>query len=462
MSKQEEFTLNIAKLENERLLLYTSEMYLNKEFHLDIKDESISTKIYHKIQELWSQGLLELFIKNNILRDKLEVKDLVAFDSARFTKLVLEVLKLKLMDEKEAWGLLFLNAARVQDVFENAEDFKASYFKGALFYDILFKSEEENIGDKIEDFDALFKELHKASQIEILWLEEDIFKALKIEESTSSIVSSQVMEEDIEPKIILTHRLLEKEDKTELWELLENFSHEERNKFLNELYLKQKHITAEDYLELPALYTDVSYAHYLRGVYFYNFAWEARGLGITNTVGQKNYALFYERLRYAMKDLKKAYELSPNEQTYWAELYNLVKHFNSIEADSIQAELYALIKKDAMQNEFCIKRVSHLNKARWGGSHEESLNWAREVIEHSQKGDSIRVIIFEVLIEQYNYILEFDRDEKSANAIFEDEDLQEEVNQYFEELLNNSQEITATIVFWYEKVGDKERLKKLF
>ena len=453
MSKEEEFALAIANFENRPT--NNIEEYFNDEFNFDIKAQSIGTKIYHKIQELWSQGLLEVFIKNNILSDKLEVKDLVAFDSARFVKFLLEILKLKLMDEKEIWGLLFLNAARVQDTFNNAQEFKASYFKGALYYEILFQSDEEDRGEKIQNFDTLVNASLQASDMEILWLEEDIFKTLKIEKATSATKPLSVNEDET----TLMHTLLKQEDKRELWQLLDSWTQEERDIELPQLY--SKHITAEDYLELPALYPTVSYAHYLRAVYFYNYAWEARGLGITNTVGQKNYALFYERLRYARADLKKAYELSPNEQTYWAELYNLVKHFRNKDSDTLEEELYERIKENAMHNVFCIERVSHMKKARWGGSHKESLDWAREVVSSSKKGDGLKIIIFEVLIEQYNYILEYDKDEEKANAIFQEEALQDEVNEYFDELLGSSYKVKSKLLFWYEKVGDLKRVKML-
>ncbi|CAA6826272.1 MAG: Unknown protein [uncultured Sulfurovum sp.] len=475
-SQEEKFILSIVKLEDEHLEnnleTYSVEKYLNDEFSFNIHDENIFTKVYYVLQKALTEGILEVFIKNNILTDKLEVKDLVAFDATRFIKLVLEVLNLKLLSKKEAWGLLFLNASRIQDTFKNAEEFKTSYFKGALFYDILFKSEEDNRGEKIQNFDALFKDLYDASKVKLFWLEGEVFKALNIEESSSNLVSKDLVQNDEnsnEPQITSMYKLLKKEDKTELWKLLDNFSQEERNKFLNHLYIDKKEqieiLTAEDYLELPARYPDVSYAHYLRGIYFYHFAWEARGLGLTNTVGQKNYALFYERLRYARTDLKRAYELSPNEQTYWAELYNLVKHFRGKDSDQIEEELYARIKKDAMQNTFCIKRVSHMKKARWGGSHTESLNWAREVVADSPQGNYNKIIIFEVLIEQSNYILEFDRNEEKANAIFKNKVLQNEVNQYFDELIANIAEaplsLKSTLIFWYEKVGDLARLQKI-
>jgi hypothetical protein len=88
------------------------------------------------------------------------------------------------------------------------------------------------------------------------------------------------------------------------------------------------------------------------------------------------------------------------------------------------------------------------------------LEWAREVISHSNDGDSMKIIIFEVLIEQYQYILEYDKDEEKANAVFEDIALQDEINQYFDELLEHSS-LHNTLLFWYEKTDDKQRLERL-
>ncbi|CAA6820423.1 MAG: Unknown protein, partial [uncultured Sulfurovum sp.] len=171
ISKEERFALAFAKFEEERLEnsveVYDVENYLDEEFYFNVNEPNASTKVYHVIKKVWTEGILELFIKNSILTDKLEVKDLVALDSTRFVKLVLEVLKLQLISEEEAWGLLFLNAQRIQDSFKSTKEFKNAYFKGALFYDILFKSEEETRGEKVQNFDTLLKTLQQSSKVEL-------------------------------------------------------------------------------------------------------------------------------------------------------------------------------------------------------------------------------------------------------------------------------------------------------
>lgn len=473
LSREETFALAIGKLEHERLTQsqeqYDVQAYLMDAFHLDIEGNNLANKVYDVIQQVWSKGVLELYIRNQILTDKLQVKDLVAFDTSRFVTLIEALMELEILDEQEAWGLLFLNAARVQDVFVSTEAFKVSYLKGSLFYEILLKSEETCKAEKIQKFDILLETLQRTSGVAFDWLEEDIFERFCIEESVQTTPVHQYTQS---PKTTLEemHRLLMQEDKCALWRFIEAFSEEERNKLLPNLYMDYRGntpypITAEEYLELPALYPDVSYAHYLRAMYFYHFAWETRGLGMANTVGQQNYAQFYRRLKYALEDLKKAYELSPYEETYWAELYNVVKHFNSDEATALEKKFYGLIQEHAMQNMFCVRRVAYMKQARWGGSHKEGLMWAREVIAHNPENSAVKIMIFEALIEDYHYILEFDKDEERANAIFKDQALQDEVNHYFDTLLahdaTEDNTLSATLLFWYEKVGDGVRLQRI-
>lgn len=474
MHQELKFVLSIVQLETNRLEKsydsYTPEGFFYDEFQLNIDNPNITAQLYYKIHEVWSHGLLQLFIKNKILHDQLEVKDIIAFETARLIKLILEALSLEIIKEKEAWGLLFLNAQRLQDTFNNEIEFKEAYLKGSLYYQILFKDDEDDRGTRIKNFHILFEQLKQVNPVQLIWLERDIFDSFTIKSPTTKKViqtSSDSGTREHHPIVQQIYHLLAKKDKSVLWDFLNQLNENERNQFLNLVYIDKKEgrevLTTEDYLELPALYPNVSYAYYLRGIYFYHFAWEARGTGIANTVGQKNYATFYERLRYAKKDLKKAHELAPNEQTYWGELYNVAKHFNSDEADELEEKLLKLIRKDAMQNTFCLRCVANMKKARWGGSHQEALEWAREVVATSTHGNPIKIMLFEAYIEQYDYILTLDRNEKEAQALLNKQTVQDELNLYFEELLENveNESIYATLLFWYEKVNDPKRLKKL-
>ena len=116
-------------------------------------------------------------------------------------------------------------------------------------------------------------------------------------------------------------------------------------------------------------------------------------------------------------------------------------------------------------NYYCVYGISRHKEERWGGSFEENLDWAREVIAGTKKGDPIRTIIYDVMIERADYINAFEEDEERAEAIFKDKKVQAEVNQYFDELIENLDAnpygIVDTLCFWYSKAGDYDRLRQV-
>ena len=186
LSKEESFALEIGTLEHERiersLELFNLRDYIKDEWGIDQKEEGVKENIIYQLQQLWSRGTLSIFMEHEFLKKELKVKDLIAFDSARFTELIRQLLYLELIEEKEAWGLLFLNAQRVQDSFENAEDFTNSYFKGAIFYEIIFKTEEKKREKKLENFNKIFMELQSQNETIIEWIDEALFTQLTINE----------------------------------------------------------------------------------------------------------------------------------------------------------------------------------------------------------------------------------------------------------------------------------------
>ena len=268
------------------------------------------------------------------------------------------------------------------------------------------------------------------------------------------------------PLRIMIAELLEREDKTELFKELDKLTghsfNEEFTYIVNQS--KRDRFTEEDLIELPERYNNV-YAYAMRANYFYNFAWEARGTGTSDTVGAENYNLFYERMQWALNDLLKAYELSPLNKTVWCDLYEVLSHFHTEEAIQKQAELYKLIQEQALDHRGCVYVVSRHKESRWGGSFEENLDWAREVIAGTQKGTYTRLLIYDVMIEHADYIASFEEDKAKANKIFKDKKIQAEVNQYFDELLENLDRdpynIVDVLCYWYSKAEDYHRLRQV-
>ena len=267
--------------------------------------------------------------------------------------------------------------------------------------------------------------------------------------------------------LVQLKKLLKNEDKKPLWQALDSLSDIEREyyypMFLN--FCDRHNCEEVDLIDLPEAYPDNSYAYQIRAQYFESFAWEARGHGTSSTVGEENYQRFFERLRLSIVDLIKAHELDPENVIIWGSLYNVISVYNTDEFIDVYKKIFQLIESKALRNPYCTRLVSSSKQKRWGGSHEENLDWARQVIAGSQRGDVCRLIIFEVILERYNYIYSFDDDEEKADKIFKDKKNIDEVNQYFDELVENMHKapyrIAQILSYWYSMVNDCERLRRV-
>ena len=260
--------------------------------------------------------------------------------------------------------------------------------------------------------------------------------------------------------------LLEQEDKTELFEELDKLTGEEYEQEFAQISScsSSGYFSQEELLELPERYNNV-YAYAIRSNFFSELAWDVRGSGTADTVSDENVELFYERLAWAVDDLLEAYKLKPMDKTVWGKLYDLLSHFDGEEATQKREEIFKLIQEHGLSHRGCIYSVSRHKQTRWGGSFQENLDWAREVIAGTQKGDIARLIIYDVMIEHFDYVLAFEEDEVKAHQIFKNKQYQDEVNQYLDELLTNLDEypynLADTLCYWYSNVGDYHRLRKV-
>lgn len=174
-SKEEKFAYDIANLEHERITDLVKDLELMKFFKKEWgrsfkKDKKGRNNILSLLMDTWSEGSVNLLFQYTHL--DITVKDMIAFDCARFAELIRIALFLKLLEEEEAWGFLFLNAQRVQDSFDNWDDFKHAYFKGASLYEFDL-SESKKYKTKIRD------QKRKESKVKEMWVSEALFSHIK-------------------------------------------------------------------------------------------------------------------------------------------------------------------------------------------------------------------------------------------------------------------------------------------
>ena len=269
-----------------------------------------------------------------------------------------------------------------------------------------------------------------------------------------------------DPDILLLLELMEREDKNQLWEVLDGYSVEKKNLKLGRFIERCAEIfDAEDLIELPELYPDNYYAYMIRSAYFYDFAWDARGEEVAKKVGRENYQLFFERLEWTLNDLLKAHELNPKDSTIWGKIYSTVVHFKTEEKQQLKKKMYQLIRENGLNNLFCVNIVFIFKQTRWGGYEGETVDWAREVIANTPRNSVSKIIIFSVMLEHYSYKIACGEEEKEAKKVFKDKNIQAELNQSLPEVLENIDKIPYSIadklVFWYVNTGDHHRLRQV-
>ncbi len=260
-------------------------------------------------------------------------------------------------------------------------------------------------------------------------------------------------------------KLLKEEDKQPLWDALNALSKEKSYQYVPLIteYCNTKNFEEEDAIEIPELYPDEPYAWLLRGNYYSSLAWDARGEGTADTVGEENYRLFHERLAYAFNDYYKAYQLSPNDPSIWADLESVML-LTYIENNPIEREeIRQKIAEHGLDHSYAVRIMASGMEERWGGSYEQGIAWKNHVISNTERGVPSRLIPFITTMERYDYIRCFEDDDDQAEAMFRDPELVKELDLYFDELLENLHKdphrIASYLSFWYQETGDLEKLR---
>ena len=179
LGAKERFALALGDLEHERIAQTLQKKslrtYLEEECNLTFEEGREREHTLYTLHQIWKVGTIEIFFDNPDVHSSLSVRDMVAFDSARFTELLRQALYLNFINEEDAWGFLFLNAQRVQESYEGWEDFRDAYFRGVALMHYSELKEDDNF-----DFEQEFKRLRDVSNIKVAWLEEEIFATIEV------------------------------------------------------------------------------------------------------------------------------------------------------------------------------------------------------------------------------------------------------------------------------------------
>ncbi|HXW44901.1 MAG TPA: hypothetical protein VEL03_08950 [Streptosporangiaceae bacterium] len=171
-----------------------------------------------------------------------------------------------------------------------------------------------------------------------------------------------------------------------------------------------------------------------RGLNFTAWAWQARGAGRAHTVKQDAWPLFHERLVAADKDLMRAAELDPADPTPHAGML-----WPAIGLSLGQAELRRRFGETDRRDRWHLgayRAMSQGLAAKWGGSNDSLLAFARTALAEAPDGHPVHVIVPSAHLEVWLYFThrlksgtpEHDEARKLQTAYFQRADVKAEVH----------------------------------
>ena len=126
------------------------------------------------------------------------------------------------------------------------------------------------------------------------------------------------------------------------------------------------------------------------GVFYTEYAWHARGGGFANTVPEERWNLFADRLHKAQPMLKKAYEMSPNDNMAASSMISVCMGLNLPRSEMEQWFERAIAPNpDDLQP---YKAKLQYLQPRWHGTVQEMLEFVQECVKDAPPG-SLRPLI---------------------------------------------------------------------
>ena len=125
----------------------------------------------------------------------------------------------------------------------------------------------------------------------------------------------------------------------------------------------------------------------VKGAHAIQWAWEARGNGSASTVSQEQFAAFFRRLKVAEDNLDAAVSRDPGDATAWAELITTAigRQLGLEEAERRFQEVIARHPWHRAAH----ARMLQQKCAKWGGSNQLALEFARSTVAQMPAGCSL-------------------------------------------------------------------------
>jgi hypothetical protein len=116
----------------------------------------------------------------------------------------------------------------------------------------------------------------------------------------------------------------------------------------------------------------------IKGIFYTDWAWDARGIGLANTVTPEGWKLFRERLADSRAALEKAWELNPDEPDTAARMITVAMG-QSLPRDQMEVWFQRAIRIDADYYGAYERKMTYL-EPKWHGSAAELLAFGHECL----------------------------------------------------------------------------------
>ncbi|MBW8487440.1 hypothetical protein [Actinomadura parmotrematis] len=138
-------------------------------------------------------------------------------------------------------------------------------------------------------------------------------------------------------------------------------------------------------------------AHLARGAHGIGWAWAVRGTARAEHTSREQFQGFFERLRAAEADLEKAAELAPDDPEPWAQRVITARGLQ-LGHEELARRFTRVIERHPWHRRAHTQMVQGL-AAKWSGSDELMLNFARERAAASPPGRAVAACVVEAHIE---------------------------------------------------------------
>ena len=138
-------------------------------------------------------------------------------------------------------------------------------------------------------------------------------------------------------------------------------------------------------------FSRTSVPYYVKGLFYLDYAWKARGGGYANSVTPEGWKLYAERLAIAEPALVKAWQMNPSEPSAATEMIRLATD-TSKSREEMELWFQRAMAANTNNWDACNHKMRYLYP-QWHGSAEEMLAFGRECLTNQAWGGAVTLMI---------------------------------------------------------------------